>query len=699
MNTRRLSQAVTPLTSVTHLLSLLVLLMLPAELLAGQGAPPRSYSQTVLPLATVQQVVLPAVDTQALLAADAAVSRPGPLTYAVPRSVEITPQTHGTWEDLPGGDRLWRLRFSVPGATDLNFGFTRYALPIGATLHILSAVEEYYQGPYTARDTKAHGQLWTPAVPGDSAILELYLPAEASTEVMLVLTQVSAGYRDLFRRLPREKQGACNNDVNCPVGNPWRNQIRSVGRFSIGGTGLCTGTLIMDVSRSFRPFFLTANHCDVTPGNASTVVVYWNFESPTCGALDGGSLADNQTSATFRAARADVDVALLELDDRPAVASRVFYSGWDRSGAVPPGSVGIHHPEGDEKAISFNDDPLTTSNSCIGTGGRNTHWRVDNWEDGTTEPGSSGSGLWHPVTQRLVGFLSGGQASCANPGGHDCYGKFSVAWNGSTAATRLRDWLDPQGTGPLVVNGANPPIIRDNDNFANRETLAGRWGHVRDSNVQATREGGEPNHVGNSGGKSVWWSWRALATGTVVFHTQGSNFDTLLAVYTGTRVNALTLVQDNDDYAPPNRSSRVQFPARAGITYQIAVDGYNGATGSIVLNWGQHPFLCRNQVPTRVGSAGNDNLIGTVRNDVILGLGGNDTIRGGGGNDVICGGTGNDVLSGDAGNDQLSGDSGHDILRGGEGNDRMYGGLGTDTCNGGIGTDTASLCETEVGVP
>jgi hypothetical protein len=393
-----------------------------------------------------------------------------------------------------------------------------------------------------------------------------------------------------------------------------------------------------------------------------------------------------------------VDVALLELDDRPAVASRVFYSGWDRSNAVPPGSVGIHHPNGDEKAISFNDDPLTTMNSCIGTGDRNTHWRVDNWEDGTTEQGSSGSGLWHPDTKRLVGFLSGGLAACNNPGGFDCYGKFSVAWNGSTAATRLRDWLDPQGAGPLMINGANPPP--ENDNFANREILSGRpWGQVRGSNVRATRERGEPQHVGNSGGKSVWWSWRALATGTVVFHTHGSNFDTLLAVYRGTGVNALTQVRADDDHRPPNRSSRVQFTAQSGTIYQIAVDGYNGAAGSIALNWGQHPFLCRNQVPTRVGSAGNDSLIGTARNDVILGLGGNDTIRGLGGNDVICGGAGNDILYGEAGHDQLSGDSGHDILRGGEGNDRMYGGVGADTCNGSVGTDIALLCETTVGVP
>jgi hypothetical protein len=38
----------------------------------------------------------------------------------------------------------------------------------------------------------------------------------------------------------------------------------------------------------------------------------------------------------------------------------------------------------------------------------------------------------------------------------DCYGKFSVAWNGASAATRLRDWLDPANTGTTSLQGGDP---------------------------------------------------------------------------------------------------------------------------------------------------------------------------------------------------------------------------------------------------
>ncbi len=420
------------------------------------GEPPVSFQKSLRPLPTVESLALPAVDRAKRLAEDARRAKPGPLRYAIPVDVAVTPESHGTWETLADG-RLWRLRVHSPGATDLNFGFTRYRLPAGATLHVWSESRSTYEGPYSDRDHKAHGQLWTPPVPGERAVVELFLPAAAAGEAAtLELTRVGTGYRDLFRLAPApDKQGSCNIDVVCPEGDPWRDPIRSVAAYSLGGALFCTGQMIADVPGSFRNFFLTANHCGMSPANAASMVVFWNFESPVCGQLSGGSLADNQTGATFRASRADADFALLELDDPPDPAFGVFYSGWGRTGTAPVGSVGIHHPDGDEKAISFNDDLLTSGPNCILGGTPNTHWYVDNWEQGTTEPGSSGSGLWNPDNQKLIGFLTGGAASCEDLE-FDCYGKLSASWNGPSAATRLRDWLDPAGTGAMMVDGADP---------------------------------------------------------------------------------------------------------------------------------------------------------------------------------------------------------------------------------------------------
>jgi hypothetical protein len=444
------------------LLAALLLQFATVHVFANQGAPPASLAQAVSPVPTVPQYVLPATDPQAELARDAQNPVHVPLRYAVAQPVQITPATYGLWEQLPTG-RLWRLRFVSPGATDLNFGFTRFHLPEGATLHIISESDSYYQGPYTATDNHSAEQLWTPVVPGDAAIIELFVPAGATEEPQLELTQVSTGYRDLFHRskdLTNTKAESCEIDVVCPVAAPWTNEIRSVGMISIGGIGFCSGTLIMDAPADFRAFFLTANHCEITSSNASTVVVYWNFQSPTCGGHGlGGSMAQNQSGATFRAAKTDVDFCLIELNQLPAAAFNVYYAGWDHSGAATTGCVGIHHPNADGKCISFSTHTLPTINSCIGSGGSSTHWQVT-WTSGVTEPGSSGSGIWNTNTHLLLGTLSGGGSDCSTPTSPDCYGKFSVAWgSGTSASSRLRDWLDPLNTGVNTVAGSNPAAV------------------------------------------------------------------------------------------------------------------------------------------------------------------------------------------------------------------------------------------------
>ena len=317
----------------------------------------------------------------------------------------------------------------------------------------------YYQGPYTASDNAPAGELWTPVVPGEAGIIELYVPTTVKEEPRLMLTQVAAGYRDMFHQRKDSitpSAASCEIDVACPQAAPWTNEVRSVARIQIRRTTLCSGTLIMDTSRDFRAFFLTANHCGITPPNASSVVVYWNDQSPTCGQYGlGGVAAQNQTGATFRAAKYDVDFCLIELNQLPPSAYRVYYAGWYCSGTAPVGGVGIHHPNGDGTCIGFSRNPLTTVNSCIGTGGINTHWQV-NWTLGVTEPGSLDLGIWDPVTRSVVGTLSGGSSSCSSPAAPDCYGKFSAAWDSGTQATnRLEDWLDPLSTGLQAVTGSD----------------------------------------------------------------------------------------------------------------------------------------------------------------------------------------------------------------------------------------------------
>jgi hypothetical protein len=141
----------------------------------------------------------------------------------------------------------------------------------------------------------------------------------------------------------------------------------------------------------------------------------------------------------------------------------------------------------------------------------------------------------------------------------------------------------PSTSPPLAQNVTAAP----NDAFASRISLAGSSVTATGSNVGATKETGEPNHVGNAGGRSVWWTWTAPFSGTAVIDTLSSSFDTLLAVYTGSAVSALSAVSNgaNDDSPAGNTlTSKVTIAVTAGTTYQVAVDGYNGASGNVTLH-------------------------------------------------------------------------------------------------------------------
>lgn len=126
---------------------------------------------------------------------------------------------------------------------------------------------------------------------------------------------------------------------------------------------------------------------------------------------------------------------------------------------------------------------------------------------------------------------------------------------------------------------AAPP---ENDSFSAAEALTGRAATATSDNEDATKELGEPDHAGDPGGASIWYGWTAPASGTATVSTCGSDFDTLLAAYTGAAVSSLDEVAANDDDC--GTRSAVSFDVVEATAYRIAVDGKGGATGDVVLD-------------------------------------------------------------------------------------------------------------------
>jgi hypothetical protein len=121
------------------------------------------------------------------------------------------------------------------------------------------------------------------------------------------------------------------------------------------------------------------------------------------------------------------------------------------------------------------------------------------------------------------------------------------------------------------------------DQFGNGTSISVTSNSVKGASFAATREAYEPLHFGLTTSNSVWYTWRAPATGIVTFDTRGSTFDTVLAVYAGDLTRLTELASDDD--GGNFHTSQVSWNAQAGVDYHVAIDGVTGETGNYVCNW------------------------------------------------------------------------------------------------------------------
>ncbi len=371
------------------------------------------------------------------------------LEYAQDVAVDIDSHRHGRWLQ-EGEQAVWRLMLRSEEARSLSVTLDDMQLPASAALRLYDGDGLLWHGPHDAAELQRHPQFWSAIVPGERLLLELSVPLLARDDTHLAIRAVQHGFHDIRRGF---KSGSCNIDTACPAADAWTDAVRAAAMITIANRRICSAVLLNNSRQNGDPLLLTARHCGVGQDDlpASSVRVYWNYETSGCGSSPDGSLSQNQLGSTLLAEGAAADFSLLRLDRTPPAFYQVYYAGWDATGLAPTSGVSVHHPSGDEKRISFFDTPARARTANV-DGQPVESWEV-RWRRGITESGSSGGGLWNS-DHRVIGQLSGGNSSCDNPDGADVYGRLDVAWEESPRLDgQLKAWLDPDNTGVRRLDG------------------------------------------------------------------------------------------------------------------------------------------------------------------------------------------------------------------------------------------------------
>jgi lysyl endopeptidase len=443
------------------------------------GGTPKSISEkSLLKISELPFVTMPSFDFATVIKEDSIdqlVSKP--FRFAKGFDVSLSINNSGKWEILDNGDRIWRLGIKSPGAYSINILFSEFDIPEGAEVFIFNSKLSHIIGAFTSQNRSESGILATAPVRSDIIVVEYYEPKNISKFAKLTIGSIGHAYKNVVQACVNPPQGgsckgnslSCEVDDTCSQGNDWHNEKHAVCRIffrnSAGDYEMCTGALVNNTAHDGTPYFLTANHCVCNNSIANSVVVLFNYESPTCNGADG-PLTQTLSGSTLRANWANSDFALLLLSSTPPSSYKPYYLGWDNTGNNPgtPVTV-IHHPKGDVKKISISTNSVSRAlvnyndgSTCQPTGFNVDTWYESQWTTGATEPGSSGAPLFD-LNKRIVGQDYAGPTI---PFCNDFafFGRFSVSWTGNgTHETQLSFWLDPCGLGVSTLDGNYFPSL------------------------------------------------------------------------------------------------------------------------------------------------------------------------------------------------------------------------------------------------
>lgn len=397
------------------------------------------------------------------------------LAFAHSLDVDINLMSSGSWTQI-NNLKVWTLVIRSSGAKSLSLTFEDVKLKRGEKIFVynpsgvLGAFTETYNNT---------GVFSTAHLKGDMLIVEFSSPYE--DQGSFSIKKVAHAFLDIA-----DKSGPCNININCPEGENWQTEKRSVIRIVIGNVA-CTGTLLNNSAQDGKALVLTANHCISSDFDGERSLFYFNYESTLCDTDAGASTGQVLAGAKVLSTNSDYDFSVIELNQHPPISFKPYYAGWNlQAGQNLNGVACIHHPWGDVRKISIEENKVVSA--TYSEPGqifpKNGFWLIGHWEKGTTEDGSSGAALFDNEGL-VIGSLVGGQANCAVPDS-DYYQKINASFFAKPRflTDTLSNVLDPLNSNIDKLQGYDPyegffgicDTLKNVYPFENVETLAYEYG-------------------------------------------------------------------------------------------------------------------------------------------------------------------------------------------------------------------------------
>ena len=377
--------------------------------------------------------------------------------FAAPIEVRLTPSGNGAWSKA-GDHNIWRM--GIISETALSLSVSMFYDGFGEDWRLFVYDSEYksVHGPFTYKDFSEYGFTVAP-VPGNKIIVEVN--TSTPENFPLRIHRVNHDFKGFYSNSSPELRGYFGNSQPCQVDVACDRTLgiekNAVCLIVTSGLRRCTANIMNNTSEDQTPYLLTAAHCIRNQPEAANATIYFNYERTECDKNDE-SLGKKMYGADWLVWDPALDICLIQLKNPIPRSFNPYYAGWDRSGEVNGSVHIIHHPNSDVKKVSRSNNPPITG-TFISNGIwyiPDAFWRVQKWDQGCTEGGSSGAGLFD-IRGRLVGTLSGGESYCNTPF-NDYFAKFNTAWTQypDDPAKNLTSWLDPSGTGTIRLNGLDP---------------------------------------------------------------------------------------------------------------------------------------------------------------------------------------------------------------------------------------------------